>query len=65
MAYVDYDAPFNIAVRSLDNSPTRQLTSFPEDAEISDFAWSPDGKRLAVARIFTSSDVVMFKSVKP
>ena len=36
-----------------------------EDADISDFAWSADGKRVAVARVFTSSAVVMFRGTKP
>lgn len=59
IAFVDRAAPFNITVRSVDGSMKRQLTNFPSDAEITDFAWSTDGKRLAVARVFTSSDVVM------
>lgn len=65
VAYTLRDDPFNIFVRSLDTGTTRQLTSFPDDAEITDFAWSADGKRLAVARVFTSSDVVMFKRTQP
>ena len=60
IAYVDRTLPYNITIQSLDGSARRQLTSFPDDAEITDFAWSADGKRLAVARVFTSSDVVMF-----
>lgn len=63
IAYVERNAPYNITIRSLDGSMTRQLTTFPDDAEITDFAWSADGKRLAVARVFTSSDVVMFKGL--
>jgi Tol biopolymer transport system component len=64
IAYVDRAAPYNITIRSADGK-TRQLTSFPDDAEITSFAWSSDGKKLAVARVFTSSDIVMFTGLRP
>ena len=43
---------------------TRQLTHFPADGqEISDFDWSADGKRLAVARARMASDIVLFRGL--
>jgi serine/threonine protein kinase/Tol biopolymer transport system component len=48
----------NIWVQPLDGAKGHQITSFSSE-EIDDFAWSPDGKRLAVSRTDTSSDVVL------
>jgi Tol biopolymer transport system component len=53
----------NIWVQSLDGGQPRQLTKFT-DQEITDFAWSPDGKRLAVSRRTDLADVVLIKGVK-
>jgi serine/threonine protein kinase/Tol biopolymer transport system component len=50
----------NIWVQPLDGSAGRQLTHFTSD-KIGQFAWSPDGKRLAVFRGHTSSDVVLLR----
>jgi Tol biopolymer transport system component len=50
----------NLWLQPLDGSPPRQLTHFEDGLTIHDFAWSPDGKRLAVARGSQSSDVVLF-----
>ncbi|MGB8784967.1 MAG: protein kinase domain-containing protein [Terriglobales bacterium] len=48
----------NIWVQQLDGSAPRALTHFSSE-EIRDFDWSPDGKRLAVVRGHTDSDVVL------
>jgi Tol biopolymer transport system component len=63
IAYVDAARPSNIWVRSLDGKPPYQLTDFT-DRVIVDFAWSRDGKRLAIARASTTNDVVLFKGLK-
>jgi len=53
----------NIWIVPLDGSPPRQLTHFTERS-IQDFAWSHDGKRLAIARTTTTNDIVLFKGLK-
>ena len=53
--------PQNLWVESLDGKPTRQLTHFTDDRQIADAAWSRDGKRLAIARTTTTTDIVLFK----
>jgi Tol biopolymer transport system component len=49
----------NIWVQPLDGTPMRQLTQFNDDRTIVDFSWSPDGRKLAVTRASTLSDVVL------
>ena len=51
----------NIWVDALDDSPPRQLTRFSDERRIQDFAWSHDGRRLAVARFTTSTDLVLLR----
>jgi Tol biopolymer transport system component len=53
----------NIWVQPLDGAP-RQLTHFTT-GKITQFAWSPDGKKLAVFRAHTTSDVVLLNATKP
>lgn len=48
----------NIWVQPLDGAAPRALTHFTSE-EIRDFEWSPDGKRLAVVRGHTDTDVVL------
>jgi serine/threonine protein kinase len=50
----------NIFVQPLDGSPGHRITSFAAD-HILQFAWSPDGKVLAVARQHSSADVVLLQ----
>jgi Tol biopolymer transport system component len=50
----------NIWVQLTSGGPERRLTNF-RDKEISDLAWSPDGKRLAVTRRSVVSDIVLVK----
>jgi Tol biopolymer transport system component len=63
IAFVDSAAPSNIWVRPLDGSAPYQLTDFT-DRTIVDFAWSRDGKQLAIARASTTNDIVLFKGLK-
>ena len=48
----------NIWSLPLDDKPPKQLTDFKTD-QIYNFAWSPDGKQLVLARGTTTSDVVL------
>jgi eukaryotic-like serine/threonine-protein kinase len=64
LAFVDVTMPSNIWVSRLDDTPPRQLTHFTDDPTIRDFAWSRDGKRLAVARGTTTNDIVLIKGLK-
>jgi len=49
----------------LSGGSPRQLTHFTAGgATIEDFAWSRDGKQLAVSRVMTTSDIVVFKGLK-
>jgi len=55
----------NLWVAPLDgSSPPRPFTSFTDDYLISDFAWSRDGQRLAIARSRSTSDIVLFKGLR-
>jgi Tol biopolymer transport system component len=56
--------PQNLWVESLDGKPPRQLTHFTDDRQIADAAWSRDGKRLAIARTTTTTDIVLFRGLK-
>ena len=50
----------NIFVQPIEGSPGRQITNFTSDS-ISGFAWSLDGKTLAVVRVHNTSDVVLLQ----
>jgi Tol biopolymer transport system component len=63
-AGVDLASYANIWIQPLDGSPPRQLTHFSDGALIDDFAWSHDGKHLAVARSTTTKDIVLFKGLR-
>jgi DNA-binding winged helix-turn-helix (wHTH) protein/Tol biopolymer transport system component len=64
IAYVDKDTVANIWAQPLDGGPSYQLTHFTDRSRIWDFAWSRDGKRLAVLRATGSSDIVLLRSLK-
>ncbi len=63
LAYVKPDAPSNIWLQPLDGSAPRQLTTFV-DRRIAAYAWSPDGKQLAMSRAIDASDIVLLKGVE-
>jgi eukaryotic-like serine/threonine-protein kinase len=54
----------NLTLEPLDGEPPRQLTHFTVGPVIFDFAWSHDGKRLAIARTTTTNDIVLFRGLK-
>ncbi len=54
----------NLWQQPLDGSAGHQLTNYTSD-HISEFGWSPDGKRLAVNRRAESSDVVLLRDTNP
>jgi Tol biopolymer transport system component len=54
----------NLWVQALDGGAPRQLTRFNDGRPIMSFAWSRDGKRLAVARTTFTDDIVLFRGLK-
>jgi dipeptidyl aminopeptidase/acylaminoacyl peptidase len=66
VAYVDPRGRSDIWIQPLDGGTPRQLTHFPPDGQqIWDFAWSADGKRLAVARASLTNNIVLFRGLVP
>ena len=64
VAYSDYETVTNIWVQPLDGGSSRQLSHFIDDRVIDDFAWSHDGKRLAISRETLPVDIVLFKGLR-
>ena len=64
IAYVDGDTQTNLWVQPLDGAPAHPLTHFTDGRTIPSFAWSRDGKRLAIARETVTNDIVLFKGLK-
>jgi Tol biopolymer transport system component len=62
LAYIDHRNQ-NVWAQPLDGGQPRQLTDFKTDQTFS-FAWSRDGKVLALARGTQTSDVVMITDFK-
>ena len=48
----------------IDGKTPYQLTQFNDGRTITDYAWSRDGKRLAISRAVTTSDIVLFKGLR-
>jgi Tol biopolymer transport system component len=63
LAYIDEADQSNIRVQRFDGSPSRMLTSFTDRRRITDFAWSADGNRLAIARETVVNDIVLVKGL--
>jgi Tol biopolymer transport system component len=63
IAYLDQTRR-NLWVQPLDGGAPRQLTHFSDAPTITSFAWSRDGKRLAIARATTTNDIVLFTGLK-
>ena len=63
VAYVNEEDQGNLWEQPLDGRPQRRLTNIP-DAQILEFAWSPDYKRLALARGRMSDDIVLLKGLR-
>lgn len=53
----------NLWVQALDGSSPRQITRFTDTRPIGSFAWSRDGKRLALTRSTVTNDIVLFKGL--
>jgi Tol biopolymer transport system component len=62
IAYLDAAAS-NIWLVPLAGGSPRQLTHYTDGATIGDFAWSRDGKRLAVSRGTVANDIVLLKGL--
>jgi len=54
----------NLWVQPLDGSAPKKLTHFVDNRAITGFAWSRDGKRLAIARTTVTNDIVLFKGLR-
>ena len=63
LAYIDLRNLLNITSQPIDGSRSEHLTDF-KDGRIFNFAWSHDGKQLALARGTVSSDVVLIKDFR-
>jgi Tol biopolymer transport system component len=63
IAYTDTNAPTNIWTVPVSGGAPSQLTRFGDRA-IVDFDWSPDGKRLVVARMLETNDIVVLKGLR-
>jgi len=63
IAFLDSGDPANIFVQPIEGGASRRLTQFTEK-EILDFAWSPDGKRLAITRGTTLADMVLIRGFR-
>lgn len=64
IAYADVGRGGNLWVQPLDGSAPRQLTHFTDERIIRDFAWSRDGKRLAISRATVTNDIVLIKGLR-
>jgi Tol biopolymer transport system component len=61
---IAYSSEGNLWVQALDGGAPRQLTRFTDSRPIGSFAWSRDGKRLAIARSTVTNDIVLFQGLK-
>jgi Tol biopolymer transport system component len=61
LAFVDDRNPSAIISQPIDGGPPRQLADFKPD-QIFSFAWSRDGKQLAVARGTVTHDVILISN---
>jgi Tol biopolymer transport system component len=63
LAYIDRRNRLNLTSQPIDGSPSKHLTDF-KDGHIFNFAWSRDGKQLALARGTVTNDVVLISNFK-
>jgi Tol biopolymer transport system component len=65
LAYLEPRLGSDIFVQPIDGGPPRQLTHFPADGQqIWRAAWTPDGKRIAVARAAAANNIVLFRGLR-
>ena len=63
-AYLEnFNPSANLWVQPLDGSEPRQLTHFTDGKWSGHFAWSRDGKQLAISRAMQGSDIVVFRGL--
>ena len=55
----------NVWVQPLDGGPGHYITKFASDQSRGGFAWSPDGKTLAILRGRADSDIVLLRDSAP
>ena len=63
VAYIDTTLA-NLWGLPIDGKAPYQLTHFTDGRTITDFAWSRDGKRLAISRSVSTNDIVLFKGLR-
>jgi serine/threonine protein kinase len=63
VTYINEQDHRNLWEQYLDGRPPRALTHFA-DAQILEFAWSPDGKRLVLSRGHIADDIVLLKGLR-
>ena len=63
-AFLKPSDPANIWIRPIAGGEAKPLTHF-SDRKISNFAWSPDGKHLAISRYVEQSDIVRIRGFQP
>jgi Tol biopolymer transport system component len=63
IAFTSAGSP-DVWVLSEDGAKPNQLTHFTDSYDLVEFAWSYDGKQLAIARGTIATDVVLFKGLK-
>ena len=63
VAYIDTTLS-NVWGLPIDGKTPYQFTKFTDGRTITDYAWSRDGKRLAISRAVTTSDIVLFKGLR-
>ena len=61
---VAYARDGNVWVQPLSGGAPKPLTRFTDNRSIGSFAWSRDGTRLAITRLTTSNDIVLFRGLK-
>jgi eukaryotic-like serine/threonine-protein kinase len=65
LTYLDFrKGASNIWRQPLDGGPPKQLTDFDKGGQVLSFAWSRDGRQLAMARGTSKSDVVLITNSK-
>jgi Tol biopolymer transport system component len=64
IAYVKQTPQPNIWIQPLNGAPPHQLTRFTDGRAIPDFAWSRNGARLAILRLRSTTDIVLFKGLR-
>jgi Tol biopolymer transport system component len=63
-SYFDVKTNTMLWQQPIDGASPRQLTNGSSDGMIASYAWSRDGKRLAISYAMPSSDIVLFKGLK-